>query len=803
MELAIRRLVRAPLFVAAMVGTLAVGLGAFAVVATVVHQVLIAPLPYDNPDDLYFVWRDYRAFFDLDRGWLGGTDVAELQQAGGVIEDAAALLRQRTTLTRGAGVDPLEIALMVTSPNLFELLGGRPEVGRGFTPDETGPGRPPVIVLTHALWQQLGGDRSILDSEVRLNGSPFRVIGVLPRSFGFVRNASLGAAQRADAYIPLDVNLAETNPNGGAYAGLIRARRGASPDVVAQAVAGVARKVDERDFASRGMKLYPVGLQEDLVATVRPALVVLGLAGVFLVLVLMVNLATLLLARATQREKEFAVSRALGANRLAVVRATLLEGGLLGMLGGATGALAAVWGTRLLVALAPADLPRREFIAMDWTVALVIIGIGALLGLMAAALPATWAARTSLATLLGNTAVRGGGGHSRMRRGMVVVQVALSLVLLATGGLVVRSFDRLLRADPGFDPEGVLTVRVPVSAQRFPEPEDALALHDRMHAALAAIPGVSGVSATDALPLSAGASQNVVRIPGAPGNTGDPEHDAPLVDYIGVRAGYFDVMRMRLRAGRGFDESRREGVREAVIDHVLGEYFFPGANALGAMIPFDEDSLTIVGIVEQARLYDVHRNDRPQLYIRAEDWGYYTLSWAIRSSRPPNALVREVRAAIHGIDPQLALAEVRPVSDVVRESLSQQRVSAVLVGGFALGGLLLAAMGLFGVVSAAVTRRRHELAVRLALGAQTGGVLRLVIGDAARLVMLGLLIGVPATFFASRAISGALVGVSPSDPLTLSLVAALLVGVALIACYVPARRVLHIQPAVSLRNDSA
>lgn len=804
MELVIRRLVRAPMFVLTMAGTLAIGLGAFAVVATVVHKVLIAPLPYDEPDDLYYVWRDYRAFFDLDRGWLGGTDVAELQNAGGVIEDAAALQRQQPTLTSGAGVDPMEVDVITTTANLFDVLGVRPELGRVFSRDEAGPGRPPLIVLTHGLWQRLGGSESVVGSEVRLNDSPFTVIGVMPKNFGFVQNASLGPPRRADAYIAMDFNLAETNPNEGSYSGLIRVRDGTPPELVAEAVAAVARKVDERDFGSGGLKLYPVGAHEDLVADVRPALLVVGLAGVFLVLVLMVNLATLLLSRAAQREKEFAVSRALGANRLAVVRATLFEGALLGMLGGVVGAVAAVWGTRLLVGLAPADLPRREFIAMDWTIAAVVIGLGALLGLIAATVPAYWAARANLASLLSNAAVRGGGGGGgRMRRGMVVVQVALSLVLLSTGGLVVRSFERLLRADPGFDPQNVLTLRVPVSQQRYPEPTDAIALHQRMHDALAAIPGVTHVSAAGALPLSATASQTTIGIPGAPGNTGDPERDEPLVDYMGIRAGYFDAIGARLLAGREFGEGVRDDVREAIIDRTLADYFFPNGSALGAGIPFGDESLTVVGVVDHVRLYDVHSDGRPQLYLRAEDQGYYTLSWVIRSTRPMTALASEVRGAIDGVDPQLALAEVRPMTDLVGRSLSQQRVSAVLIGGFALGALLLAAMGLYGVISSAVTRRRHELAVRIALGADHGRVLRLVLGDGGRLIMLGLLIGVPGTWLAGRAIRGALVGVSASDPLTLTSVAIGLGVVALAACYVPARRVLGIEPASSLRNDSA
>lgn len=806
MELATRRLMRAPALAASMVGTLTVGLGMFAVVYTVVEKILIEPMPYRNPDDLYFVWRDYGPMVDLKRGWLGGTDVAELQKAGGVIEGAVGLQREIATLSAREGADPTEIAVMVTSPNLFDLLGVGPARGRGFARSEVGPGRPPVIVLTHELWNRLGADPAIMGTDVRLNGQPYRVIGVMPPGFAFVRNASLGPAQRADVYTTFSVNLAETNPSAGSYGGIIRVRRGTSPKTVTAAVGAVGRVVDARAFNSRGLKLYPVGLKSDLISGVRPALLVLGFAGVFLLLALMVNLASVLLARATQRAHEFAVSRALGANTVAVVRATVFEGGVLGLIGGVAAALAAIWGTRMLVALAPLDLPRREAIAVDWGIGAVVIGLGVLLSLLAATVPATWVARVSLSSLLAASAVRGGGGHGRMRSSLVVTQVALSLVLLNAAGLVVRSFERLLRADPGFRPEGVLTVRVPMPPQMFPKSAKALALQERVQDTLAAIPGVTGVSAATSLPLTGRGGQTTIAIPGAPGNIGDHDRDTPLVDVIGTRPGYVEVMGMRLLAGRAFGLVRQNNVREALIDRHLAKQFFPSGNPLGAKIPFLNHSLTIVGVVEQARLYDVHQDSRPQLFIRVEDWsaetqGLLSLSFVIRAHREPHTLIPEVRLAIRRVDPRLAPAALRTMDEILDDALRQQRISAVLIAGFALGALLLVAVGLFGVVSGSVTRRRHELAVRLALGADHPRVVRLVMGEGARLVGMGVLIGMPGIYMAGGALRGVLVGVSSSDPLTLLAVALGLAGVAMVACYVPARRVLTIEPAQALRQE--
>jgi putative ABC transport system permease protein len=800
-QFATRRLRRAPAMVAAVVATLTLGLGMFAVVYTVVQKVLFAPMPYADADDLYFVWRDYGPMIDLKRGWLAGTDVAELQKAGGVIEGAAAVGRQLATFAAREGADPTEISVMTASPEIFDLLGVAPALGRGFAATEVGPGRPGVIVLTHELWTRLGADRDIIGRDVRLNGQPFSVIGVMARDFRFMRNASLGPPQPADAFITFPLHLAETEPSGGSYAGLIRARRGTPPATVASAVEAVGRIVDARDFRGRGLKLYRVGLKEDLVSGVRPALLVIGLAGVFLLLVLMVNLASVLLARAAQREHEVAVSRALGADSGAIARATLFEGGLLGLLGGAAGAIVAIWGTGALVALAPLNLPRRESIAVDWGIAATVVGIGVLLGLLAAIAPATWSARASLASLLASSAVRGGGGHGRMRRGMVIAQMALSLVLLTTGGLVVRSFDRLLRADPGFRPDGVLSIRVPIPAQFHPEIADALAVQERLERAFAAIPGVTGVSAANALPLTASASQRTIEIEGAPGNTGNSERDQPLVDWIAARAGYPEVMGMRLLEGRTFERTRPEGVQEALIDDHLARQFFPNGSPLGAKVPFGEESLTVVGVVAQARLYDVHEDGRPQLYVRSEDIASRNLSYVIRSSRAPASLIPEARAAVRAIDPRLAAVDARPMDEIVGGALRQQRLSAVLIASFALGALALAAMGLFGVISGSVTRRRHEFAVRLALGADHGRVLRMVMSDGAGLVVLGLLIGAPGIYAAGYLIRGVLVGVSSLDPLTLGAVALGLGGVAMLACYVPARRVLKLEPAQSLRQE--
>jgi putative ABC transport system permease protein len=808
-EMVRRRLARSPIFAASAIGTLTIGLGMFAVVYTAVQKVLIDPMPYKDPDDLYYVWRDYGSTSDVQRGSLAGTDIVELQKTNAVIQEAAGVqpfLGGVFALREGA--EPMEIAVTWVSPNLFHLLGVAPALGRSFAPDEIAPGFVPgdlgpapgqVIILTHQLWKRLGADPGIVGANVRLQGRSFTVIGVLPPDFTFVRNDAAAPPQRVDAYIPIG-DLARTNPRDVGYGAIIRARHGASPGAVAAAVAAVGRAIDKRDFNNRGLKLYPVGLKADVISRIRPALVALVAAGFVLVFMLMLNLASVLIARSAQREHEVAVSRALGANTAAIVRSTLLEGGLLGLSGGALGALIAIWGARALVALAPPDLPRREAIAIDSSIAATVIAIGALLGTLAAAAPAAWAARTSLSSLLAGVAVRGGGGQGRWRHCAVVAQVALSLVLLSSGALVMRSFERLFRADPGFRSDGVFTVRVRCPPEFFPQMSDVIAFQDRVQRALAEIPGVTGASAASALPLTATTFQATITAPGAPGNTGDAERDKALTDMIAVRANYIEVMGMRLLAGRTFTEFRQNDAPEAIIDAAIARRFFPEGNAVGANILAGKQPFTIIGVFNQARLYDVHADGRPQILVRAER-GFRPLFYVMRTPREPHSLLPEVQSAVHRIDPRVAVGDVRSMDDIVQASLSPQAIGGALISAFAVGALLLVAMGLFGVVSGSVTRRRHELAVRLALGADPGHALRLVLKEGAILVVVGLLIGAPGIYISNRLIRGLLVGVSPSDPLTLLSAALGLLLVTMATCYVPARRALRIDPAQLLRHE--
>jgi putative ABC transport system permease protein len=792
-----RRLFRKPMFVLATVGTLTVGLGTFAVVYTAVDKILLEPLPFRDPDDLYMVWANSPG---LEHLMVTGPDVAELQAAADVIEDAAAFQFGTPTLPPNDDADAQRIDAVAASANLFDLLGVGPASGRVFGPDDGRSDAAPVVVLSDGLWRRLGAQPSVVGSTLRLSTVPYTVIGVMPPQFEFAGNSSL---VKPDAYIPYRINLATQGATDSNFRAVIRARRGTPPAQVRQAVDRVGSYVGRRDFKRDNRTLFAIGLHEELVEAERPALLSLAFTTIFLILALTVNLASLLLARAAEREREFAISRALGASGAAVARATLFEGTLLGLLGGVAAALAGIWGTRALVALGPPTLARRETIALDPGIAAVVVAVGLFLGVIAAALPALWVARVSMISL-SSSFVRGTAGSGRMRRSLVVAQVALSLVLLSAGALVARSFERLLTADPGFQPGGVLTLGIGISGGGiFGQDANAYAFLDQLDAAVGALSGVTAVSATTQLPLSGGGNVVGVNLPGASDAVETIGPTGGVVSRIFIRGGYVKAMGLRLREGREPRPSPGADAREALIDQVLARYVFPNGGAVGATLMSGGRPLTIVGVVDQPRLFDLHQDDRtPQIFVRAEDFpGRRPGTYVVRTRDDPYTLIPHIRRAVRQVDARVPLSSIQTMDQLVSAKRSEERMSTVLIGGLALGALLFAAMGLFGVISGTVTKRREELAVRLALGATHGRVLRLIMGEGVVLVALGVLLGVPGVYAAGNLVRGLLIDISPWDPPTLVGVALGLAVVAMAACYAPARRVLRIEPAPLLRQE--
>ena len=564
---AARRLRRAPAFAASMVLTIGVGLGAFVSIWGVVDNVLLEPLPYERPEELVYLWRNYE-WMNLPRGWMGGIEVVALRDGADAFTGVATVRSGRVNLSSRDGGEPQEIAVMLTSANFYDLLGVQPVLGRGLRPGEDEVGAAQVAILGHALWQQrYGGDPEVIGRRVDLDGEPTEVVGVMPPWFRFARHSSLGSPTTADAYVNLRWDL--RGRAGGEMAAIARLRPGVSPELVQSQLDATIEPIDREIFGDRGLKLWAIGLHEDLIAEVRPALAAIVGAALFMVVILGVNLANLLLGRAARRGREMAVCAALGAGRGSLIRDCLAESLLLSLAGGLLGLAIAQQGTAAIAAAVPPTFPRREAIAVDWSVALAALLVALAVGVLAGLVPAFAAARTNIAGALRSAGRRVTG--SMAPRALIVAQVAISLVLLAGAGVLARSFMFLLRADPGFDPRGVLTMRVPLSPDAYPDDADIVSYYTRLRDRLAALPGLEAAGATSALPLTRETSQTGASFPGAPGNTGDLQSDSLLVDSFIATPGYFRrlgdigarrsrlcrIRHRRLRTGGGHRRRRR------------------------------------------------------------------------------------------------------------------------------------------------------------------------------------------------------------------------------------------------------
>lgn len=800
---ATRRLARAPVFTTVSVLTMAVGGAAFAAVFSAVDGVLLEPPPYEEPDELVWVWRDY--WFGLHRGWLGGPDIPALRAHTEAFEGVAAFRTGGRNLTGRAGDHPRRVDVTFASAGIFDLLGVRVALGRGFLPGEDAPDAPAVAVLGHDLWHtHFAADPRVVGTEIYLNGEPTKVVGVAPEEFRFVVHTSLGEPAPADLFQPLRLDLAAQDPGWGMLAGLARAQEDATRDQVDAAIAAVAQDLDDQ-WHNPGLKMWGVGLHEDLVAEVRPALSTLLVAAALLLIILGANLATLLLARATTRDRELAVRAALGAGRRRLFQSVLAESVVLGGAGALLGLLLASPAIRVLRALAPDGLPRRMDIQLDLSVALVTFAVVLLVGMGAGFLPAARALRGAVAERLREGGGRTGGGSAgvRARGGLVVAQVALSLVLLVAAGLLGRGVASLLASDPGFDARSVLTFTVAMDPGRYGQDGAIADLDRRLRSGILRLPGVERVGATNALPLSAAASQRDVSLPGAPGNSGQAETDRPHVDYLFVGPGYGEAIGLRVIEGRLFGEGDAAGAPPVVIiDDVLAARFYPGSSALGRPLALGFDTLTIVGVMDQPRLYSVHADDRPQVLLPLLQRPETTLlSYAVATAGEPGDLASRLRGILDAVDASLPVTEVRTLEGIIRASLGNERLSLMLLLAFAVSALVLATLGLYGVVSHAVERRTHEMGVRIALGADRAQVLRIVLWQGLRLTSLGVLLGLVGSLAAARVVGRVVTAAAPDDLIVYTGVTLILVAITAAAAYVPAWRATRIDPSEALRTE--
>ncbi|HEX8283358.1 MAG TPA: ABC transporter permease [Pyrinomonadaceae bacterium] len=811
----LRTLLKRPGFTLVAVVTLALGIGANSAIFSVVNAVVLRPLPYAAPERLVALWGNLnqKGFEELE---VSAPEYADFRGRGAhVFEDVAAYYESGFNMT-GAG-EPERIQGVRATASLFSTLGVAPLTGRAYTEEEDRPGAPDVAVISHSLWRRrFNSDPSVVGKSVTLDGRPTTIVGVMRADFHFPNND-------ADVWKPaaFDADLLSPNNRGSHFLNAVaRLKEGFTPARANTEVAALARAQGAENAGNypRGFGASVRPLAEEVVGpSVRTSLfVMLGAVGLVL-LIACANVANLLLARASSRRKEVAVRTALGAGRARIMRQLLTESVLLSLAGGGAGLMLALWGVDLLVALAPEGTPRVAEVGLDARVILFTFGVSLLTGVVFGLAPALHASKVDLNESL-KEGGRGGGegaGRGRLRGLLVVGEFALALVLLAGAGLLVKSFTRVLDERPGFDARGVLTMRLVLPESKYKSYDAHRAFYSSLFERLRRLPGVEAVGANNLLPLNGSGGSRTFLIEGRPVPAGQPKPEEQL-RY--VTPGYFAAMRVPVLRGRDFDERDvQTAPRVAVVSRSMAERHWPGEEAVGKRLAYagigrghDEkpEWIEVVGVVGDVKHRGLDLESKPEIYVPVHQPLFanrptppLSLYVAVRTSGDPAALAPVVRREVAAVDPEQPLANVRTMEERLAESVAQRRFNMTLLGVFACVALLLAGVGVYGVMAYAVARRTHEIGIRVALGAQRGDVVRLVLRQGMWLALAGVGLGVVGAYAATRLMSGLLYGVSPTDPLTFLGVSALLTAAALLACLLPARRATKVDPMVALRYE--
>ena len=812
---AVRQLLKEPRFTIIAVFALAIGIGANTAIFSVVNAVLLKPLPYPQPEQLVaFGAVDLREPHSDGRfNSLSYPDYFDMRAQNKSFADLAIYRREHLTLAASGSAQSL-VASQVTG-EFFDVLGVHPLLGRTFTRAEEKPGGGPnglTTVLSHDFWQkQFKGDRSIIGQPIVLDGLPYTIVGVMPAGFAFPLDSDASElfitiaryASNSDGSKP-----ATAQRGNHSLQGIGRLKPGAS---AAQA------DTELRTIAAALAQQYPdsntsfsagaAPLRQDLVGEVARGLYVLFGAVACVLLIASANVANLLLARATVRQKEIALRSALGASRGRIVRQLLTESVLLSAIGGVCGLILAAWGTSALIALVPDTIPRAQNIKLDSTVLvftfLASLGTGVLFGLA----PAWQTSRLDLRSSL-NDSARGSSsaGHHRLRNTLVVTEVALALLLLTGAGLLLQSFSRLSHVNPGVQPEHLLTAGITLSDSSYPQPEKITLFQDQLLTRLRALPGVRDASTVIPLPLSGSNMSTSFDLQNRPKPDGQQDTSAFRI----VSTDYFQTMGVSLVKGRFFDSSDRAKSKQVVIiNQRFAEKYFPGENPIGQQMrpglsqtDGDGPMREIVGIVSNVKHQELRADFTPEMYLPSAQFPMPFFSVVLRTdTSQPAAITSALRNALIQVDPGVPLTRVRLFDEYISQSLARPRFNAVLLSIFAGVALVLTAIGIYGVMAYSVAQRRQEIGIRMALGAQKSDVLRLVVGGGMRLTGLGVAIGITAAYALTRVLGNLLYGIGSFDALTLGAVALLLAAIALLACWLPAQRAAGVNPLTALRDE--
>ena len=798
---AVRTLFKSPGFTVITLLTIALGIGANTAIFSVVNAVLFQAMPYGEPDRLVMVWSSLP---ERDRDIMPVTpaDFNDWKDQNTVFEEMAASRDAQYSLT-GMG-DPEFIVGYRFSADFFQVAGVKPILGRTFSAEEDKPGSDRVVVLSHHLWMRLfDGDREVLGKPLTLSGNSYEVIGVMPPGFRHPGGV-------AELWTPLAIPANLANSRQARFCRVLaRLKPGVKMEQAQAEMTALAGRIAQEHpntNANQGAKV--VSLRDEQVGDVRPALLLLLGAVGFLLLIACANVANLLLSRAASRQREIAIRTALGAGRLRLLGQFLTESLLLSLIGGALGLLLAVWSTGPLLKMFPnsienLNLPKVEEIPIDWKVLLFTLSASLLTGLLFGIIPALQASKVDINLSLKESARTTAGGGSRLRSALVISEIALSLMLLIGAGLLLKSFAHLQQSDFGFNPENVLTVQVLLPQQRYAEPAKRLQFLNQSLQRIESLPGVQSVGATNFLPLTGFWGTISFLVEGQP--TPNPG-DEPSADNRVATPNYFRTMGIRLLEGREFTEQDREGTPNvSLINESLARQLWQGESPVGKRLNLGDanqpDWCEVVGVVGDVKSFGLEKETHSDIFRPFAQVPFPIMAFTIRTSGDPISLAPAVRREIWSVDKDQPLFKVLSLEQLATESLTLRRVSLILLGVFAALALVIAAVGIYGVMSYSVAQRTNEIGVRVALGAKPGDILKLIVGQGSLITLIGVGIGLLAAFILSRLIATLLYGVSATDTLTFIGAPLISASVALLACYIPARRAMKVDPMVALRNE--
>jgi putative ABC transport system permease protein len=788
---ALRQLVKAPAFTIVAVATLALGIGATTAIFSVVNSVLLRPLPYPQSDRLVRVHEVVPQYglFSVAPG-----NVPDWQRQNRVFDGLAAYNPASATLLRAEGPERLQGALV--SWNLFQILGAAPAIGSSFTPEQDKPGAHDVVIISDAMWRnRFGADRGVIGSAINLNGAPVTIIGVMPARFYF-------PSRTAEFWRPLAI--APNAGRGGHFLGVVARLK---PGVTVQQADADMKTIAEglaRQYpaSNAGESARVVLLQEQIVGAIRPALLTLFAAVGLVVLIACANVANLLLVRAAVREKEIAIRAALGANRWHLVAQVLAESVVLAIVGGALGVGIAYLGLPVILKLSAGSIPRAGDVAIDWHVLLFAAAASIVTGLLFGLAPAWQSTRAGIGAVLkegGRSSTAVGGRW--LRSGLLVVEVALSIVLLTGAALLLRSFDRLTNVAPGFDPSRVLAYRVSLPQKQYADDQHVTAFYDALLEKLATQPNVRAAALVQTLPMQG----DYVLAFDVRGRAAAAPDRSPSANYRAVSADYFATLGVPLLKGRTFARSDRTASQPvAVVDQAFVDKYFPQEDPIGQGLHIGNGNkhfFDVVGVVGNIHYAGLDAVPAPTMYVPIPQDTFSTVWVVERTDGNPSQLAASAREAVRDIDPLLPTYSMSPLSEVVQGSVAPRRFSMVLLGTFAAIALFLAAVGLYGVVAYSVQQRTREIGLRMAIGAAPRDVVGMVVGGAMKLALVGVILGLAGAAVFARLAASLLFEVTPSDPVSYAATSAVLFTVAMIACCAPARRAARVDPIAALQTE--